>query len=493
MLLKPLIFTILSPSVAVEPTPLNKPELRETIERAMRRCGVLGMAIAVLHKNELVYAEEFGKCNKDDPHTVNTVQPISLVTKSLTATVVGELVAEGKVDWDTTPVTKYLPEFKFKDPTLISRLTFHDMLSHRTGIPNVMINWHNSKGPRRELIRRLRFMDGVPRKLGFTAQYNNIMYAVVGEAVANVAGTSYEDLVLNKVIRPLGLKNTGFSQPTMRKLHPNNYAMPYEAVSYEAAENGEFRTIPLNEIYMSYVPAGDAYSNVLDMVRWRKTVMVLGKVDGKQVLNDGATIGYASDLIVYPNHDPVITSTTNILSGAQIADSLSPLIAETLLDLLKSNINIDWIEEIAVPIVKGNHKNVALLAPGAFTPRIPNKPPTFPNNLRAYVGVYSDPQFGTFVIGLEATNTTTSRKDDLLTYKYTEFTSTPKHYHYNSFVATLDDPMLRIKALITFSADPVFGADGKDDMKNRPITRMQIQELPAGLDISKKLFKKREV
>lgn len=41
------------------------------------------------------------------------------------------MVAEGKLDWDTTPVSKYLPEFELKDPTLTSQLTFVDLLSHR--------------------------------------------------------------------------------------------------------------------------------------------------------------------------------------------------------------------------------------------------------------------------------------------------------------------------------------------------------------------------
>ncbi|KAG0268144.1 hypothetical protein BGZ96_006790, partial [Linnemannia gamsii] len=42
---------------------------------------------------------------------------------------------------------------------------------------------------------------------------------------------------------------------------------------------------------MSRAPAGDAYSNVVDLVRWGKTAMDLGKVDGgKQVLNDTSIV-----------------------------------------------------------------------------------------------------------------------------------------------------------------------------------------------------------
>lgn len=148
-----------------------------------------------------------------------------------------------------------------------------------------MINWYGTKASRRDMVKRLRYVDDIPRKLPTITNYNNVMYAVAGEAAAHVAGTSYESLVMDKVIRPLGLQKTGFSPMTMKRLHPDNYALPHEGLSYEAVEKGEFKILPLDEIYMAYAPAGDAYSNVLDLVKWGKAVMDLGVLDGKQVLN----------------------------------------------------------------------------------------------------------------------------------------------------------------------------------------------------------------
>jgi hypothetical protein len=58
--------------------------------------------------------------------------PIGSLTKAFTATAIGELVAEGKMDWDTTPVNTYLPEFEVKDPVVTKQLTLVDLLSHRT-------------------------------------------------------------------------------------------------------------------------------------------------------------------------------------------------------------------------------------------------------------------------------------------------------------------------------------------------------------------------
>lgn len=67
--------------------------------------------------------------------------PIGSMTKAMTAAMIGELVAEGKLDWDTTPVAKYVPEATF-NPTLTSELTLSDYLSHRSVRENVPLSFY---------------------------------------------------------------------------------------------------------------------------------------------------------------------------------------------------------------------------------------------------------------------------------------------------------------------------------------------------------------
>ncbi|KAF9370424.1 hypothetical protein CPB97_002748, partial [Podila verticillata] len=49
---------------------------------------------------------------------------------AFTATTLGQLVAEGKLHRDSTPVNTYLPESEAIDPVLTSQLTQQDLLSH---------------------------------------------------------------------------------------------------------------------------------------------------------------------------------------------------------------------------------------------------------------------------------------------------------------------------------------------------------------------------
>lgn len=66
---KSLLVMFLSLSAVVQSAKLNQGELRSTIKRAMERCGVPGMGIAVLHKNKVIFADGFGKRNEKDPYT----------------------------------------------------------------------------------------------------------------------------------------------------------------------------------------------------------------------------------------------------------------------------------------------------------------------------------------------------------------------------------------------------------------------------------------
>ncbi|KAF9133989.1 hypothetical protein BG015_003481 [Linnemannia schmuckeri] len=105
------------------PSPTAKIDLsglKGILDAARIKNGVPGMSVAVMYKGEVIFAEGFGK----------------------------QLVAEGKMDWDETPVNKYLPEFELKDPIVTSQLTMADLLSHRARLsPAVGLLWFRSRTP----------------------------------------------------------------------------------------------------------------------------------------------------------------------------------------------------------------------------------------------------------------------------------------------------------------------------------------------------------
>jgi CubicO group peptidase (beta-lactamase class C family) len=93
-----------------------------------------GFAVAVVEKNKIIYAKGFGyrDIEKKLPVDTNTLFAIGSCSKAFTATLIGLLQKEGKVDIDKT-ATSYLPDLKFYNDNMNNSITLRDMMCHRTG------------------------------------------------------------------------------------------------------------------------------------------------------------------------------------------------------------------------------------------------------------------------------------------------------------------------------------------------------------------------
>ncbi|KAK3833581.1 MAG: beta-lactamase/transpeptidase-like protein [Linnemannia gamsii] len=477
--------------------------LRDDIEKARVLNCVPGMSVAVMHKGEVIFAEGFGLRNDKDLFTAETLVPIGSITKCFTATAIGELVAEKKLDWDETPVNKYLPDFELKNPMHTAQITIADLLSHRTGLSRFDdAPFFVGQMSRSEMVRRLRHAD-MPAKLGSKALYNNCMYAVAGEVAAKVTGQSYEDVLRSKIITPLGLHNTGLSVKEMES-RSDNHAIPMVAASSEDAQKDLFKQVPTyDNSAMLKAAAGDIYSNVLDMVKWGRVVSKLGELDGRQVLDrnsveetlkahtimdsaprtadfprvlnygfgwnvdsykglplyrhGGNTFYCAAHLALFPAQDLVVATSANT-SVNFLTTELHYHIADLLLNLPSTQ---DWLFEVALEKNKGYWAKVA--ADEKDTPdKIPNKPMSHP--LQAYVGEYLHPYYGSFTVWLEDLQEGEEGKDRARDGENKALVSTLwdcrtliSHLHFDAFVLKHDHSGFHGTYLASFQT----GSNGK--------------------------------
>jgi len=83
----------------------------------LRRTGVPGIAVAVVHDDKVVYTKGFGvrKAGTDERVDEHTVFQLASLSKPLGATVIARSVGHGKLSWDD-PITDYLPHFRLADP-----------------------------------------------------------------------------------------------------------------------------------------------------------------------------------------------------------------------------------------------------------------------------------------------------------------------------------------------------------------------------------------
>jgi CubicO group peptidase (beta-lactamase class C family) len=128
---------VLSTAVAAQVGPLRSPpsDIDAWVAKAMRTFDVPGVALAIVKDNDVVIAKGYGVRQLGESTAVdgNTLFGIASNTKVFTATALGLLVEEKKIEWDA-PVIRYLPAFAMWDPYVTRELTVRDLLVHRSGL-----------------------------------------------------------------------------------------------------------------------------------------------------------------------------------------------------------------------------------------------------------------------------------------------------------------------------------------------------------------------
>lgn len=237
---------------------------------------VPGLAIAVIEDDRVILSKGYGyrDVEKKLPVTPRTLFAIGSITKSFTVTILGMLVDEGKLDWDT-PVRDYLPEFRLYDPIATERMTIRDLVTHRSGLPRHDLVWYGAHLSRQEMVRRLPYLK--PSKEFRSAwQYQNLMFMTAGYLAGRVMGTRWEELVRQRIFQPLGMLASNFSVTDSQR--SDDFALPYDKVD-DRVERIPFRNI--DEIG----PAGSINSNVEEMIRYVQFHINKGEYGGRQLLS----------------------------------------------------------------------------------------------------------------------------------------------------------------------------------------------------------------
>src|SRR4029079_1312499 len=138
--------------------------------------------------------------------------------------------------------------------------------------------WYATDYNRDEILRRVRFLKptwSVRSHFG----YQNIMYLAAGQAAAKAAGTTWDDLVRERIFSPLGMTE---SNTSIRELSGKaNVATPH------TEGNDTLLIVPWHNID-NIGPAGAINSNVSDMIKWVRFQLAQGKVGDKSLVSASA-------------------------------------------------------------------------------------------------------------------------------------------------------------------------------------------------------------
>jgi CubicO group peptidase (beta-lactamase class C family) len=184
-------------------------------------------AVLVTRGGETVFEECYGYADKATraPITPATRFALASITKMFTAVAVVDLVAAGRLTFET-PVVSVLPEER-RPSTLLPSVTVHHLLCHTSGItdyceeeedyPNFLEDYGSlwEQLPSYSMERPADFLplfgDLPPyREPGLQWQYSNAGYIVLGLVIEEVTGRPYTEVVQERVFDRAGMTASGF-------------------------------------------------------------------------------------------------------------------------------------------------------------------------------------------------------------------------------------------------------------------------------------------
>jgi CubicO group peptidase (beta-lactamase class C family) len=218
-------------------------------------------AVLVAENGKVIFKKGYGMANMEwnIPVETDTKFRLGSITKQFTSMLILQLVQEGVIKIEGK-LTDYLPDYR-KDTG--DRITIHQLLNHTSGIPSYtgLPNFFQeiSRNPYSVSDFVKKFASGnLEFEPGTKFSYNNSGYFLLGAIVERVTGKPYEQALKERILDPVGMKNTGYDR------HATILAK--RAAAYEKRPAG-YVNAPYLDMSLPYA-AGSLYSTVEDLYLW---------------------------------------------------------------------------------------------------------------------------------------------------------------------------------------------------------------------------------
>jgi len=261
----------------------NDEALAELLTEMIEQHNQPAMSAALVHGKDIIAKATVGNIvyGEEQAARENSRFHIGSTTKSMTAVLFAILVNEGKLAYDMT-LEQALPDMPKRDEYRTA--TIHDLLCNKAGImafqqtqfedplivkriwQEIPVEYPDPSEQRREVTKLALSLEPIAEP-GTKVIYSNIGWPIIGYIVEQAAGKAYEDLLQERIFRPLGMNTTKIggwpaseSDPDQPRGHYPNQKNPDKPIPQK-----------LDDTYVLPAwmnPSGGVHCSILDYARY---------------------------------------------------------------------------------------------------------------------------------------------------------------------------------------------------------------------------------
>ncbi len=358
--------------------------LRTAIEEQRLLRSVPGVAVGV-RTPDGTRIECFGVTSVEHPLAVtpSTVFPVASASKTLTATLIMQLITEGRLSLSDELRTVW-PEYPRDDGVTIEQL-----LTHRAGWNGdavLMMATDMIDTDRMSLAHLPHYLADIEvlAPPGVVTTYNNMASSALGRVAEVLTGQTFEQLIRSRLAGPAGLDPIGLCADdviTERVAMPHTVDASGETVVIRRAGPRGRWSYPA-----SSAPAGGVVMSMAGLMNWAEVqlgqrpdvlhpdaasdmrrqrvpfhnmadgvglCLMLRNAGGTTLVEHGGNLpGYQTSFTLLPGHDAAVAICTNSQSGATLIRDVRRLLLDELFGVIDAPVAVDDtivadLEEIA--------------------------------------------------------------------------------------------------------------------------------------------------
>jgi len=294
--------------------------VEESIRTIMSQTNLVGVSVAVVKNNKIIYTHSFGQKNieTNTPLTDDCIFRIASISKSFSATSIMQLVEAKKLSLEDD--ASNLIGFPLRNPKFPDKvITLKMLMSHRSSINDSQGYFSlDSINPATNPDYAKCYNNYEP---GTGYMYCNLNYNMTGAIIEKYSGERFDQYVKHHVLDPLNIYG-GYCVDSLDK---NRFATIYdfnkETTEFTNSPNAyaprskEIAHYEMGKTTPIFSPTGGMKISATDLAKYMMMHMNLGKANGKRIISKKSARAMQTPLSSDENYGLAILKTDKLIEG----------------------------------------------------------------------------------------------------------------------------------------------------------------------------------